>query len=414
MSLFDNTLKQIEQAASIMSLDKDIVTILSAPKRILQVSLPIRMDSGEIKVFQGFRVQHNDVAGPFKGGIRYHQQVDMGEVKALATWMTMKCSVVGIPLGGGKGGIIVDPKILSKRELEQLTRKYIDRVEAFIGPELDVPAPDVNTTPEIMAWMADEYSKLQKKNKLGVVTGKPLEVGGSQGRGEATSRGGYYVLNEIAKEKGINPAETRVVIQGFGNAGSHMARILAEEGYKVIGVSDSRGGIYSESGLDAKCVIECKKEKGSVIKCECANDIQTMTNQELIEQDCDILVLAALENQVTAENANNIKAKIIIELANGPVTPEADAILKGREVMVVPDILANAGGVTVSYFELVQNEMNYYWSAEEVQAKLEPIMINAWNRVSGIQKEFDCTLRQGAFISAMRRLEAKLKARGFE
>ena len=414
MSLFDNTLKQIEQAASIMSLDKDIVTILSAPKRILQVSLPIRMDSGEIKVFQGFRVQHNDVAGPFKGGIRYHQQVDMGEVKALATWMTMKCSVVGIPLGGGKGGIIVDPKILSKRELEQLTRKYIDRVEAFIGPELDVPAPDVNTTPEIMAWMADEYSKLQKKNKLGVVTGKPLEVGGSQGRAEATSRGGYYVLNEIAKKKGINPAEIRVVIQGFGNAGSHMARILAEEGYKIIGVSDSLGGIYSANGLDAKCIIKCKKEKGSVMKCECANDIQVMTNQELIEQDCDILVLAALENQVTAENANNIKAKIIIELANGPVTPEADAILKDREVMVVPDILANAGGVTVSYFELVQNEMNYYWSAEEVQAKLEPIMINAWNRVSDIQKEFDCTLRQGAFISAMRRLEAKLKARGFE
>jgi len=414
MSLFDNTLKQIEQAASIMSLDKDIVTILSAPKRILQVSLPIRMDSGEIKVFQGFRVQHNDVAGPFKGGIRYHQQVDMGEVKALATWMTMKCSVVGIPLGGGKGGIIVDPKTLSKRELEQLTRKYIDRVEAFIGPELDVPAPDVNTTPEIMAWMADEYSKLQKKNKLGVVTGKPLEVGGSQGRGEATSRGGYYILNEVAKEKGITPSETRVVIQGFGNAGSHMARILAEEGYKVIGVSDSKGGIYSPDGLDAQCVIKCKQEKGSVMQCECANNIQTMTNQELIEQDCDILVLAALENQVTAENANNIKAKIIIELANGPVNPDADAILKDRGVMVVPDILANAGGVTVSYFELVQNEMNYYWSNEEVQAKLEPIMINAWKRVSEIQKEFNCTLRQGAFISAMRRLEAKLKARGFE
>ncbi|MBU1446041.1 Glu/Leu/Phe/Val dehydrogenase [Patescibacteria group bacterium] len=414
MSLFDNTLKQIEQAASIMSLDKDIVTILSSPKKILQVSLPIRMDSGELKVFQGFRVQHNDVAGPFKGGIRYHQQVDMHEVKALATWMTMKCSVVGIPLGGAKGGIIVDPKTLSKRELEKLTRKYVDSIEAFIGPELDVPAPDVNTTPEIMAWIADEYSKLQKRNKLGVVTGKPLEVGGSQGRGDATSRGGYYILNEVAKAKGINPAETRVVIQGFGNAGSHMARILQEEGYKILGVSDSRGGVYSPSGIDVNCITKCKKENGSVLQCECGNDIKTITNQELLEQDCDILILAALENQVTAENADNVKAKIVLELANGPVTPEADEIFKNKGIMVVPDILANAGGVTVSYFEIVQNEMNYYWSEEEVQAKLEPIMINAWNRVFDIQKEFDCTLRQAGFISAMRRLEAKLKARGLE
>ncbi|MFC1656208.1 Glu/Leu/Phe/Val dehydrogenase [Patescibacteria group bacterium] len=415
MSLFKSTLKQIQEAAEIMKLDQDIVTILSHPKRVLQVSLPIRMDSGEIKVFQGFRVQHNDVAGPFKGGIRYHEQVDMEEVKALATWMTMKCSVVGIPLGGGKGGIIVNPKTLSKRELEQLTRKYIDRVQLLIGPDRDVPAPDVNTNPQIMAWMADEYMKLGNLNKNGVVTGKPLHVGGSKGRDEATSRGGAYVLAEIAKERGIKPEETRVIVQGFGNAGSHMARILAEEGYKIVGVSDSKGGVYCEDGVDAPDMIQCKVDKGTVTKCESLpSSCEMVTNEELIEKDCDILVLAALENQVTEENADRIKGKIIIELANGPVTPEADKILEKNGVAVVPDILANAGGVTVSYFELVQNMNNYYWTAEKVQRRLKPIMVSAWARVSGVQKKYDCSLRQAAFISAMVRLEEMLKSRGFE
>lgn len=415
MSLFKSTLKQIQEAAEIMKLDQDIVTILSHPKRVLQVSLPIRMDSGEIKVFQGFRVQHNDVAGPFKGGIRYHEQVDMEEVKALATWMTMKCSVVGIPLGGGKGGIIVNPKTLSKRELEQLTRKYIDRVQMMIGPDRDVPAPDVNTNGQIMAWMADEYMKLGNLNKNGVVTGKPLCVGGSEGRDEATSRGGSYILSEIAKEKGIKPEGTRVIIQGFGNAGSHMARILAEEGYTIIGVSDSKGGVYCEKGLDTPCMLKCKVEKGTVTKCESiCSECQTVTNAELIEKDCDILVLAALENQVTEENADRVKTKLIIELANGPVSPEADKILDKKGIDVVPDILANAGGVTVSYFEWVQNQNNYYWSAEKIQRRLKPIMINAWNRVSEIKKKYNCTFRQAAFISAMARLEEMLKSRGFE
>lgn len=415
MSLFENTLKQINEAAEIMSLDKDILTILSHPKRIIQVSLPVRMDNGEVKVFEGFRVQHNDVAGPFKGGIRYHQQVDMEEVKALATWMTMKCSVVGIPLGGAKGGIIVDPKTLSKRELEKLSRKYIDRVQHNIGPHMDVPAPDVNTNGEIMAWMTDEYMKLGNLNKRGVVTGKPLEVGGSEGRDAATSQGGSYVWEEVAKEKGINPAETRVVIQGFGNAGSHMARIMGEQGYKVVGVSDSKGGVYCEDGIDASSMLKCKTEKGSVTECKTQfENCTTCTNEELLEKDCDILVLAALENQVTEENADKIKAKYIIELANGPTTPEADKILEKKGVLVIPDILANAGGVTVSYFELVQNEAGYYWTADKIQRRLKPIMIKATQRIKEMMEKYNCSMRQAAFISAMGRLETMLKKRGFE
>ncbi|MFC1810949.1 Glu/Leu/Phe/Val dehydrogenase [Patescibacteria group bacterium] len=415
MSLFQNTLKQINEAADIMSLDQDILTILSHPKRILQVSLPVRMDNGDVKVFEGFRVQHNDVAGPFKGGIRYHEQVDMEEVKALATWMTMKCSVVGIPLGGGKGGIIVNPKELSKRELEKLTRKYVDRVQHNIGPMMDVPAPDVNTNAEVMAWMSDEYMKLGNLNRRGVVTGKPLECGGSEGRDAATSQGGSYVWEEIAKEKGTQPDETRVVIQGFGNAGSHMARIMGEQGYKILGVSDSKGGVYCEEGLDAPCMLKCKIEKGTVTKCEseCDNCVR-ITNEELIEKDCDILVLAALENQVTDKNADKIKAKYIIELANGPVTPEADKILEKNGVLVIPDILANAGGVTVSYFELVQNEAGYYWSADKIQRRLKPIMVKAYQRVKEMMEKYKCSMRQAAFISAMHRLEIMLKKRGFE
>lgn len=415
MSLFENTLKQIKEAADFIDLDQDILTVLSHPKRIVEVSLPIRMDSGEIKVFKGFRVQHNDCAGPFKGGIRYHEQVDMEEVKALATWMTMKCAVVGIPLGGGKGGIVVNPKELSKRELEQLTRKYIDRIQMIIGPDRDVPAPDVNTNPDIMAWMADEYMKLGNLNKNGVVTGKPLHVGGSEGRDAATSRGGAYVLAEIAKEKNIIPGETRVIVQGFGNAGSHMARILGEQGYKIVGVSDSKGGMYCSDGVDAPCMIKCKKEKGTVTECETTcGSCERCTNEELIEKECDILVLAALENQVHEGNAENIKAKIIVELANGPVTPDADKILEKNDVTVVPDILANAGGVTVSYFELVQNLMSYYWTPDKIQRRLKPIMVRAWQRVSENQKKHNCSLRQAAFISAMKRLEAIIKARGFE
>lgn len=422
MTFFENTLNLIEKAAKVMKLDKNIKAILSSPDRIIEVSLPVKMDNGDIKVFRGFRVQHNDYAGPYKGGIRYHPQVDMEEVKALATLMTFKCSVVGIPLGGAKGGIIVDPKALSKGELERLTRKYAAAITPFIGPEKDVPAPDVNTDGQIMSWIADEYSKLQGKNTIGVVTGKPLEFGGSLGRDKATARGGYYVLEEIVKEQKLNPKKTTVVIQGFGNAGGNAARILDEAGFKVIAVSDSKGGMYSKDGIHAVKAIQCKMEKGALHECVKKGAVnyhiskgahfEKVTNEELLELPCDILVLSAFENQVTKENASRIKAKLILELANGPITPEADEILEKKKITVIPDILANAGGVTVSYFELVQNQANFYWSSEEVQEKLGAIMVKGWERLKEVQSQYKCSLRMAAFITALSRLAELAKLRG--
>ncbi len=419
MSLFENTIRQMRNAAQIMKLDPHVETHLSSPQRILEVSVPVHMDNGSVRVFKGFRVQHSNVRGPYKGGIRFHPQVDMEEVKALATWMTMKCSVVGIPLGGGKGGVIVDPRELSERELEQLSRTYIRAIEPLIGPEKDIPAPDVYTNPKIMAWMADEYSMLQRRNKLGVVTGKPLSVGGSEGRGEATSQGGMYVLEEALKELGKKPEEMTVVIQGFGNAGANVAHMMEDAGYKVVGVSDSKGALYCKDGLHPREAITCKAKKGTVTECSVAGIQKTgdcckvITNEELLEVECDVLVLSALENQVTKDNAANVKASIILELANGPTTPEADEILREKEVMVIPDILANAGGVTVSYFELVQNEANFYWSAEEVQERLNRIMIEAWHAVSDTAKKHNATLREAAFIVALKRLEEAMLARGW-
>jgi glutamate dehydrogenase/leucine dehydrogenase len=422
MTFFENTLNLIEKAAKVMKLDKNIKAILSSPDRIIEVSLPVKMDNGDTKVFRGFRVQHNDYAGPYKGGIRYHPQVDMEEVKALATLMTFKCSVVGIPLGGAKGGIIVDPKALSKGELERLTRKYAAAITPFIGPEKDVPAPDVNTDGQIMSWIADEYSKLQGKNTIGVVTGKPLEFGGSLGRDKATARGGYYVLEEIVKEQKLDPKNTTVVIQGFGNAGGHAARILDEAGFKVIAVSDSKGGMYSKDGIHAVKAMQCKMEKGALHECVKKGAVnyhiakgahfEKITNEELLELPCDILVLSAFENQVTKENASRVKAKLILELANGPITPEADEILEKRKITVIPDILANAGGVTVSYFELVQNQANFYWSSEEVQEKLGAIMVKGWERLKEVQTQYKCTLRMAAFITALSRLATIAKLRG--
>ena len=423
MSFLQNTLDLIEKASGIFGLDQNVKAILSNPNRIIEVSLPVKMDDGSVKVFRGFRVQHCDLPGPYKGGIRYHQNVDMEEVKALATLMTFKCSVVGIPLGGGKGGIIVDPKKLSKGELERMTRAYARKIAPFIGPEVDVPAPDVNTDGQIMAWIADEYSKACGKNVLGVVTGKPLEVGGSLGRDKATAQGGFYVLEEFMKERKLKPENTTVVIQGFGNAGANAALILEEAGFKVIAVSDSQGGIHCKDGIHVVKALECKMATGSVHECTVANGkvdyhvskgatCERLTNEQLLELPCDLLVLSALENQVHEKNAPNIKAKFILELANGPLSREADDILEKRGVAVIPDILANAGGVTVSYFELVQNQMNYYWSSEEVAARLKHIMVESWKRVSEAQKKFKCTLRMGAFITALTRLNDLMKYRG--
>lgn len=421
MSFYKNTLGLIEKAAKLMKLDPNVSEVIRHTSKVLEVSLPIKMDDGDIKVFKGFRVQHNNLAGPYKGGIRYHPKVNMAEVKALATLMTLKCAVVELPLGGGKGGIVVDPRKLSKAELERLTRKYTWKIAPFIGPGIDVPAPDVNTDAQIMAWIADEYSKITGKNAIGVVTGKPLAVGGSLGREKATARGGMYILESIMKEKKWKPVDITVVIQGFGNAGANVARILDEAGYKIIAVSDSKGGLFCKGGIHAVKAIQCKMEKGSVHECSVGavdyhipkgDACKKISNEQLLETKCDILILSALENQITKKNATKIKAKIILELANGPTTPEADIILEKRKIEVVPDILANAGGVTVSYFEQVQNAMNYYWPKDEIQRRLKVIMENGWERVRRTQKEYKCSLRMAAFIAALTRLSELMKFRG--
>lgn len=403
---------QIEKASKLMKLDPGVETILRHPERIIEVSVPIRMDNGALRVFTGLRVQHNSIRGPYKGGIRFHQDVDIDEVKALATWMTMKCAVVNIPLGGGKGGITVDPKELSAGELERLTREFTRQIAPFIGPDIDVPAPDVYTNPQIMAWMADEYSKFHGRNVLGVVTGKPLSVGGSEGRADSTSQGGIYILEEYLKDHGKTPQDMTVAVQGFGNAGSHVAHMLHDAGFKVIAVSDSKGALYCKDGLRPNEAILCKAEKGQVGECFGSGEAcEMITNETMLELECDILVLSAMENQVHAENAPRVKAKMILELANGPVTPEADEILQARGIPVIPDILANAGGVTVSYFELVQNQMNYYWTAAEVQEKLKLIMREAWHSVASDAKKYNCSYRIAAFITAMKRLEDAIKTR---
>lgn len=419
MSLFENTLKQIRKASELMKLHGNIEEVLSHPERVIEVSLPVVMDNGKLRVFQAFRVQHNSIRGPYKGGIRYHPKVDMDEVKALSTWMTMKCAVVGIPLGGAKGGIVMDPKELSARELEAVTREYARAMARFIGPEIDVPAPDVYTNPQIMAWIADEYSKIHGRNVLGVVTGKAVEVGGSLGRDSATSQGGVYVIEEYLKSVGKWPSDNAglrpvmtVAVQGFGNAGSHVARLLAELGMKIIAISDSKSALHCTEGIDAVAAMACKVEKGQVGECAVAGaKCDIITNEQLLALPCDILVLSALENQVHVDNADKVQAGLIVELANGPVTPEADEILARKGVPVIPDILANAGGVTVSYFELVQNQMNYYWSLEEVLGKLKPIMQAAWRDVKSTADQFGCTFREAAFITALRRLEAAIKMR---
>jgi len=421
MALFENTIRQIKRASKLMDLDQEIEAILSSPQRKIEVQLPVRMDDGSLKVYQGFRVQHNNYRGPYKGGIRFHQDVDMSEVLALSAWMTLKCAVVDIPLGGGKGGVIVNPKELSKTELERLTRKYTQMIAPFIGPKRDVPAPDVNTTPEIMSWIADEYSKIVGEESPGVVTGKPLEDGGSRGRNIATAQGGVFILNEIMKEKGIDPKNIRVIIQGYGNAGGVASELLYEAGYKIIGASDSQGGIVCKGGLNPDDLYASKEEFKSVkhykdyIKkagIEEAEHCKQVSNAEILEQECDVLVLAALENQLTEKNADKINAKYILELANGPTDPDADDKLKKNDVIVIPDILANAGGVTVSYFEMVQNAEKAYWTEEQVASKLKKIMVDAYKTVKENSEKYNCTMREGAFITAIQRIEEKVEELG--
>ena len=406
---FDNAMVQLGKAANLINLESDTRAILSAPRRLLEVSIPVVMDDGKVHVFTGFRSQFNDALGPFKGGIRYHQNVTREEVKALSFWMMMKCAVVGIPLGGGKGGVIVNPKELSERELEQLSRGYIRAIYKYIGPTQDIPAPDVYTNAQIMAWMMDEYERLSGEHAPGMITGKPLSVGGSLGRDFSTAQGGAYVLFEAARRLGLNPNKTRVAIQGYGNAGSHMASIVHGAGYKVVAVSDSRGGIYTSQGLDPDAVSVHKEKTGSVTLFSGA---ETISNDDILTLDVDVLIPAALENVITVDNAMVIQAPLIVELANGPISPEADDILHQDGKTVIPDILANAGGVTVSYFEQVQNAANYYWTEDDVMAKLEPIMLRAFDAVWQKKEFHDVDMRTAAFIVALERVEQAMLVRG--
>ncbi len=421
MSPLQNALTQLKKAAELIKLEPAVLDVLRKPKKIHEFSIPVKMDNGETKVFDGYRVQWNDARGPFKGGIRFHPQTDLNEVEALSFWMTIKCAAVGIPYGGGKGGVTVDPKKLSKMELERLARGYTQALKDYIGPEKDIPAPDVYTTPQIMGWIMDEFSKIKGYNVPGVVTGKPLEIGGSAGRGTATAQGGFYILEEVAKKLKIDPKKTKIVIQGFGNAGANMADLCFHAGYKIIGISDSQTAIIDKSGkgFDAHTVAKMKEKKGVVDVCDCVGikcackDHEHTTNAKLLETKCDILILAALENQITKKNVGRVKARVILELANGPTAPEADEKLFKKNVLVVPDVLTNAGGVTVSYFEWVQNLANYYWTEKEVFEKLKKIMVENFVAAWEIKEKNKTDFRTAVFALALGRLEKAIKARGW-
>jgi len=408
---FEIALKQLDDCAEILKLDPEIHESLRHPMRELHVTIPVRMDNGKTRVFQGFRVQYNNARGPTKGGIRFHPQETIDTVRALAAWMTWKCSLMDLPLGGGKGGVICNPKELSVGELERLSRGYIKEIWEFIGPNKDIPAPDVYTNAQTMAWMMDEYSKIKGGNGFSCITGKPLCVGGSCGRDDATARGGMYTIREAANVVGVKLKNATVAIQGFGNAGSFAAFLCKELlGANVVAVSDSKGGIYNKNGLNFEDVCVCKAETGSVIN---SPDVKTITNNELLELDVDILIAAALENAITKENASQIKAKILAELANGATTPEADAILYENGVHVIPDFLCNAGGVTVSYFEMVQNASMYYWTLEEVHERLARKMGLAYYKVLDAAKNYDVNMRKAAYAVAVNRVVETMKLRGW-
>ena len=407
--IFEEALKPVKKAADILGLDEATFNAIAQPEEILTVSIPLRMDDGRLEVFTGYRVHHNSSRGPMKGGIRYHPNVTLDEVKALAMWMTMKCAVAGLPYGGAKGGIRCNPKEMSAGEIERLTRKYAAAIADFVGPDKDIPAPDVGTDAQTMAWFADEYYKIKRMVLPGVITAKPLSIGGSRGRGVATGRGLYFVVVEAAKAYGMELKGARVSIQGYGKVAKPAAEFLHEIGCKIVAVSDSRGGVYNPDGMDPKELSEFKAKNGTVVGFPGAEEISTT---DPITVDCDILIPAALENQITKDNAYDVKAKLIAEGANGPTTPEAHEILVERGVVIIPDILANAGGVSVSYLEWVQNRMGYYWTEEEVDKKLETIMTSAFRDVYETSKKYETDLRTAAYILALSRVYDAMKALG--
>ena len=409
---YENMIAVLEQAADKLGLKQDEYETLKYPERELTVSIPVRMDDGTLKVFEGYRVQHNSARGPYKGGIRYHQNANPDEVKALAAWMSFKCAVANIPYGGAKGGIKVDPRKLSKDELIRLTRRYTTRILPLIGPDQDIPAPDVNTNGEVMGWIMDTYSMFKGHSVPGVVTGKPIEIGGSIGRAEATGRGVTIIAEKCLEDEGLDPKEQTYAIQGMGNVGGTAAAILYEEGKKVIAVSDWSGAVMKKDGLNIPDIREFLSDRKNCLKDYNGEGAEHITNEELLTCDCTVLIPAALENQITEENAGDIKAKIVVEAANGPTTVEADKILEERGILVVPDILANAGGVVVSYFEWVQNIQSMAWELDEVNQMLKKVMLKAYNDVRTMSKEKDSTMRMGAYMVAINRITTAGKLRG--
>ncbi len=418
-TIFQDAVGRLDEAQKYATIDEETIQRMQYPIQILQVSIPVRMDDGSLKIFKGYRVRHDDTRGPTKGGIRFHPQVDLEEVKALSLWMTCKCAVMDIPYGGAKGGVIVNPKELSPLELERLSRGFIEQMADFIGPDRDIPAPDVYTNERIMGWMMNEYSNIVRRHSPGVITGKPISLGGSQGRSTATGRGAYHCIKQLEKKRGWKPANTTVAIQGFGNAGQSVAELLHHDGYRIVAVSDSQGGIYREEGFDVPSIMHAKNESRELkaVYCEgsvCESvDAQKLSNDELLELDVDVLIPAAMENAITEDNARNIQADVIVEVANGPITVEADAILGERDdVLIVPDILANAGGVTVSYFEWVQNRCGDYWDEEHIFHRLEQIMCKQFEKVYDIMDEHGIPMRTAAYTLALNRIGAAVASTG--
>lgn len=410
LNVFEIAQMQIKDACDKLICKPAVYEILKQPLRVMEVAIPVKMDDGSIKVFKGYRSQHNDVLGPAKGGLRFHPSITIDEAKALSMWMTFKSAVVGLPYGGGKGGVACDPKQLSESEKERLSRAFIRAIAPIIGPQKDIPAPDVYTNAQVMGWMMDEFSRIQGYNIFGVITGKPLIIGGSKGRNEATARGCCFVIREAAAKLGISIKDARVVIQGYGNAGSTAARIMHDMGAKIIAVNDSKAGIFNANGFNPHGVALHKAETGSVGDYP---DTEFISSEDLLSIDCDILIPAALENQINGDNAAGIKAKIVAEAANGPTTPEAGKILNNNNVLVVPDILASAGGVTVSYFEWVQNLQNYYWSEAEVNQRLEQKMTKAFANVYKLSQQYKVDMRCAAYMAAVKYLADAMEIRGW-
>ncbi len=406
---YDVALENFDIAADALGLETDVREMIKYPERILMVTLPVRMDNGHVRRFEGYRVQHSTVRGPAKGGIRYHPNVTLDEVKALATWMTWKCGVVNIPFGGGKGGVTCNPKDMTMTELEHLTRRYTSAILPMIGPKQDIPAPDVYTNPQTMAWIMDTYSMTKGRTSLGVVTGKPISIGGSEGRHEATARGCLVAVEEACKVKKMSLRGATVAIQGFGNAGSIAARLFAEKKARVVAISDSRGGVFNSRGIDPMKAARYKERSGTVVGMPGTSRI---SNDDLLTMKCDILIPAALENVITLNNADQIKAKIVAEAANGPTTPHADEVLARKGVTMIPDILANAGGVTVSYFEWVQDLQSFFWSEGEVNAKLELVMRRAFHEVHETARKHRTHMRTGAYVLAVGRVADATLVRG--